>query len=234
MKEDTLLFDNQRLEAENDRLRKQLQTEKKQEVVYADWLTSEQKELKQTAHQYQQEFENALLEIHQKLLEKEKEAHQHLEQEIVLRTEKERMKAEQLTAQSEINRLEQRIRELETNLQKSKEANQQLNDRNKFANEKLRDQEQLLTQLQNSQAELSNYKQTTFELLEKQKQALVRLFHDQQQAEAEAEKLRDRLADKTKAFALLEEKYTRMANTKTMKWTGRYWKLRKKLLFATK
>lgn len=29
MKEDTLLFDNQRLEAENDRLRKQLQTEKK-------------------------------------------------------------------------------------------------------------------------------------------------------------------------------------------------------------
>jgi hypothetical protein len=79
------------------------------------------------------------------------------------------------------------------------------------------------------QSELVDHKQRTYELIENQKKWLILLYDDVNIILSENEELKKQLRDKETNLSIITEKYKKMMNTKTMKWTGKYWNLLKKI-----
>lgn len=88
---------------------------------------------------------------------------------------------------------------------------------------------QLNEKVKQLQSELIDYKQRSYGLIENQKTWLKSFYNDVDTIERENDKLTKQLLDRETELKIITERYKKMMNTKTMKWTGKYWNLLKKI-----
>lgn len=132
------------------------------------------------------------------------------------------LRSENLELKKEISSLQKRLIELEKD--------------KKFLSLKLdkcTDDMQLINFLQDKvkkiQTEYVDFKKCSYELIENQKKWLISFEIELEKILKDNTNLENQLLEKNKELMSIKVKYNRMMNTKTMKWTGKYWKLLKKI-----
>lgn len=163
------------------------------------------------------------MKLHEKELQLEKSIHE----EITLKAENQKLKRQ-------IEELEFQLKSSELEKQNFAQQTKELGAIQKETKEAARTEGNLVEELKNSKAELSVYKQKTFNLLEDLRPVLQELTQTVEKLESSHFKLEKQLKKKEQEFEVLNERYQKVLNTKTMKWTGKYWKLRKKILLKSK
>ncbi|MBA3926760.1 hypothetical protein [Listeria rustica] len=105
----------------------------------------------------------------------------------------------------------------------------------------LRNEADLMNQIKTTQKELNQYKVKTFDILDSQKGALAELVTEYEQTTQKSNQLKKELLkvrkehdDVNERLNKLRARHNQLMNTKMMKWTGAYWKLRKKLRLTSK
>ncbi|EGO2713203.1 hypothetical protein ACIJEF_002466 [Enterococcus faecalis] len=140
---------------------------------------------------------------------------QYINREISLRSENSELKKEIICLKEQvetlINKKDTLIAEIEKNSE-DKKATIQLKEK-----------------VKKLQAELIDYKKRSYELMEKQKNWLSLFSTNVADITAENKMLKKQLVAKEKELQIVTERYTKMMNTKIMKWTGKYWNLLKKI-----
>lgn len=141
---------------------------------------------------------------------------------------------EEISLRSENQRLEKQLQERNEQLGKLQTENQQLNEELSTLRTKIDNEISFCEKWKETQAELSDYKRKTFDLLEQQKAWMATLNTEIKALFKERDDTKKELLEKEKTLKKLAEKHHKMMNTKTMKWTGKYWKLRKKMQLKSK
>ncbi|WP_167630122.1 hypothetical protein [Listeria valentina] len=148
---------------------------------------------------------------------------------------------EEISLRSENRRLESEVYEYKQQLQKITKENEILTkQKEKIFSEfevlqnAIKKENSFREQWKEKQAELSEYKQRTFTLIEDQKNWLISISEELTDLTSERDDMKEKLLKKEEALQVLLEKHHKMMNTKMMKWTGKYWKFRKKITLKNK
>ncbi|MBC1521314.1 hypothetical protein HB912_06615 [Listeria aquatica] len=161
------------------------------------------------------------------LKEKELQLEQSIHKEISLKAENEHLK-------QKMKELQEQFEESNIEKQAFTQKMEELEITKRTAEKATRMEEKLIKELKESKAELSEYKQKTFSLLEELRHVLQELVKKSEELESTNFKLDRQFKQKEQAYKTLNERYQKMLNTKIMKWTGTYWKLRRKILLKSK
>ncbi|MBC1458640.1 hypothetical protein [Listeria newyorkensis] len=186
------------------------------------------KQAEKMAHESQ--LTAALQEIEQLQEQLEERVHS----EISLRAETKRLEHEKEMQQENAEQMKQENTKL-------KVTSQGLQEKNEALAKQLRNEADLIDQIKAIQKELSEYKVKTLEVLSSQKEPLEEISKEHEKTIAKIKQLDNELVKMKKEEKLLKERLNRLRarhnqimNTKMMKWTGLYWKLRKKLRWKKK
>ncbi|MBO0432282.1 MULTISPECIES: hypothetical protein [Enterococcus] len=148
-------------------------------------------------------------------MEDQEDIQQYIDREISLRSENKELK-------KELSYLKEQVKILNND-----KNNLLLEIETKYENKELTIQ--LNEKVKQLQSELIDYKQRSYGLIENQKTWLKSFYNDVDTIERENDKLTKQLLDRETELEIITERYTKMMNTKTMKWTGKYWNLLKKI-----
>lgn len=148
-------------------------------------------------------------------MEDQEDIQQYIDREISLRSENKELK-------KELSYLKEQVKILNND-----KNNLLLEIETKYENKELTIQ--LNEKVKQLQSELIDYKQRSYGLIENQKTWLKSFYNDVDTIERENDKLTKQLLDRETELEFITERYTKMMNTKTMKWTGKYWNLLKKI-----
>ncbi len=141
---------------------------------------------------------------------------------------------EEISLRSENQHLVNKIQAKNEQLKRLQAENQQLLEELDMFRKKVNQEMNFSEEWKEKQAELSDYKRKTFELLEQQKNGIITLKTEVQAVIKERDDAKSALLKKEKLLQDLTVKHYKMMNTKTMKWTGKYWNLRKKIQLKSK
>ncbi|KGL38221.1 hypothetical protein BMT55_02285 [Listeria newyorkensis] len=179
---------------------------------------------------YESQLKVALQEIDQLQEQLEERVHN----EISLRAETKRLEHEKEMHEENAEQLKQENA-------KWKVTNQGLQEKNEALAKQLRKEADLIDQIKAIQKELSEYKVKTLEVLSSQKEPLEEISKEHENTVKKIKQLDNELIRMKKEEKLLKERlnslrarHNQIMNTKMMKWTGLYWKLRKKLRWKKK
>ncbi|MBA3925417.1 hypothetical protein [Listeria rustica] len=197
--------------------------------------TKEQYYKKQASKLVELEESKRQLEVALQEIERLKEqVEEHVHNEISLRAETKRAIHEKESQQ-------EKLEQLERENTKWKAMNQERQVANEALSKQLRDEADLINQIKAAQKELSDYKMKTLEVLSLQKEPLEELSEEHTKSIKKMKQLSSQLIKAKKEEAVLKERLDRLRirhnqlmNTKMMKWTGAYWKLRKKITLKSK
>lgn len=148
-------------------------------------------------------------------MEEYEDIQQYINREISLRSENMELK-------KELSYLKERVKIL-----KEDKSTLKLKTEKYSADEKLAIQ--LREKIEKLQSELIDYKQRSYKLIETHKNLLDTVSSDIENLTTENERLKKQVRDKEEELTIITVKYTKMMNTKIMKWTGKYWNLLKKI-----
>lgn len=144
------------------------------------------------------------------------------------------LRSENLHLNQVIHKLEQRLKIVEREKQALKNEAQLSSTKLDELQHQFKLEASIIEEWKEQQSELSDYKQRTFDLLEEQKETLAYFENNNERTEKEYYKLKQELSEKEVALKNSQNQYQKIKNSKLMKWTGKYWKLRKKLQLKNK
>lgn len=137
-------------------------------------------------------------------------------------------------AEIESNRKHKEIQNLIRENKKLQIKLQEVQAEKKAAEQQLRNDEVLIEQVKQAETELAKLKIEFYEVLDNQKETIVAVNQEREMLLITVEKQTKQLQELKKERNHFKERYNRVMNTKIMKWTGKYWKLRKKMRLKNK
>lgn len=137
-------------------------------------------------------------------------------------------------AEIESNRKHKELQNLIRENKKLQIKLQEVQVEKKTAEQQLRNDELLIGQVKQAETELAKLKIEFYEVLDNQKETIVAVNQEREMLLTTVEKQTKQLQELKKERNHFKERYNRVMNTKIMKWTGKYWKLRKKMRLKNK
>lgn len=137
-------------------------------------------------------------------------------------------------AEIESNRKHKELQNLIRENKKLQIKLQEVQAEKKTAEQQLRNDEILIGQVKQAETELAKLKIEFYEVLDNQKETIVAVNQEREMLLTTVEKQTKQLQELKKERNHFKERYNRVMNTKIMKWTGKYWKLRKKMRLKNK